>query len=46
MTHDALTQNPPGTYQSLLQTTHTTGERVTGVTHRVSGEFAARRREN
>lgn len=46
MTHDALTQNYPGTYQSLLQIIHTTGERVNGVTHRVSGEFAARRREN
>ena len=43
MSHDALSHASPGTYRSLLQITHPTGERMNVVTDRVRGEPSARR---
>ena len=40
MSHDALSHAYPGTYQSLLQIIHSTGERMNSITDRVRGESA------
>ena len=40
MSHDALSHAYPGTYQSLLQIIHSTGERMISITDRVRGESA------